>query len=1324
MWVRADTPVVEVCEAIAERMSAVTSAGGPPGPVPSDAGVDLLRFGDLVDGDVLGPLGSGWANGARSPAASSNDGPRLVWEQVTGFDAGRRVSAAGGARIVGRSGEHWRVRTVGRPVDVDDLRVHRQPVAPTPEVDLGVAPLVDLSPPTPPERPSWLTTLAPFPVAVVMALLFSPMFMIFSLSGVLVAGARWVDGRRRYTRALEQHRRESAAAAARHRAAVDRLAERAARARWSRALVAGRLDDLALRRSPGLWARRHADVGSLLVPLLVGPDRLEVRGHGSLTIEPVPREVDLAVASLGVVGDPTAVRSVLRHLVTALAVASGPSERVLRLVTDRDRRSAWDAAKWLPHLDGGVATDLADAERLAATTPQRSGGARSVVVLDGVEAWRAVGDGVRRRWSTCALVVGAARAEELPASCTSILEVEPDGTCRLTDLTRPDRSPAHGVVMGLSASRAKRIWQALRRWDDPDPAVHEDGGAMLADRVRFDDVLEAPDPESIRATWSAAPLDALPAVLGLGSDGPVTVDLVRDGPHAVVAGTTGAGKSEFLRTWVAAMAIAVPPRDLQFVVVDYKGGGAFDAAERLPHVSAVLTDLDAHLGERALTSLRAELRRREELFREASVGDVADYRRTGRRLARLVVVVDEFATLAAELPEVLDALVDVAQRGRSLGLHLVLATQRPSGVLDAKIKANTELRVALRVQDPADSHDVVGDTSAANLDPRCPGRAVVRTGGGERITLQTAHVSAAARSADAPIRVSAFSLGDDLSEPDESTGVTTLDQIVEATAAAAPSGLVHRPWLPPLPAEWIVPGGASDPVAAGPVLVWESADEHQNGPAAFVAVADEPDRQRRVPVRWSPADGHVVVHGRSTETTSATLAALATAAAEDLGAAVYPLSSGREGMGQRLRAQPWAATSIAAGDVELVGRLVDHLTSELRRRAELGPSGCTQDEQRPWVLAVDGLDDLVDTLTEAGRHGLLTRLVDVLRDGPRHGIAAVMSVRSDRGVPIRLQPSLALRFAHELADPSSLLALGLRPASTPTLVGRQAVDVVTGRHVVMVDRVGPDPARPSMTVGADVAGDADTAASVVAPPVPVLPDVVAALDVGSAARPDRSGWCVPVGLAVSGLEVADLRLDTRVLIAGRRGSGRTWLSRSIAQRLVAGGAQVVGVSRDRGLRACSTHGIDVDGTPPSDRPSECSTSVWVLDDVDELSDEWVSWLAPLADSSQPVLVTGRPGSFASRVGSAWWGAWRQSPSVVLLDPRPNDATALGIQLPTRIGPRHLPGRAAVVEDGIVEMVQLAVPFRVRESVDGPIDPIARSARPVTRRPAERDARGA
>ena len=288
------------------------------------------------------------------------------------------------------------------------------------------------------------------------------------------------------------------------------------------------------------------------------------------------------------------------------------------------------------------------------------------------------------------------------------------------------------------------------------------------------------------------------------------IDLCRDGPHVLVGGTTGSGKSEFLRTLVTSLAIASPPEEVTFVLVDFKGGAAFGPCAGLPHVVGLVTDLDDHLVSRALASLRAELRRRERLLAAVGANDLEAYHRVraadSEPVPRLVVVVDELRALVEELPEFVTGLVRLAALGRSLGVHLVLATQRPSGAVSAEVQANVSLRIAFRVRDRADSVDVLDDGSAAGIAPSTPGRAMARGADGALVTFQAATVEAPGVRRVAGLTVRASATGGVVVEPAQQ--VATRSPALPREWSTAVRG-AHRllggrppraPWSAPLPA--------------------------------------------------------------------------------------------------------------------------------------------------------------------------------------------------------------------------------------------------------------------------------------------------------------------------------------------------------------------------------------------------------------------------------------------------------------------------------------------------------------------------------------------
>ena len=433
--------------------------------------------------------------------------------------------------------------------------------------------------------------------------------------------------------------------------------------------------------------------------------------------------------------------------------------------------------------------------------------------------------------------------------------------------------------------------------------------------------------------------------LGLDQLGVWSVDLVTDGPHVLVAGTTGAGKSELLTSLLAALTVTASPQRLGLLLVDYKGGTAFGALAALPHVAGVVTDLDGAATRRVLTSLGAELRRRERLLSAHCQGE----RPTGPRPPRLVIVVDEFRVLAEEQPDVLAGLVRVATVGRGLGVHLVLATQRPAGVVSSQIRANTNLRIALRVRDAADSEEVIEHPGAARITAAQPGRALVRCGGGPVRTVQTGYLSAVDRER--------WLAG------------------VQAAAHLLGRSRTPVPWLPEL-AERV---SVRELALYGAARVEPGGGElHPDEPAGVVlpyALADLPEQQRRGVLAWDLSrDGQLAVVGGPGSGRTTLLRALAMAAwssPEPVHVHVIDAAgalTGPGGLPLHLSSAPSAApgtqshwpglgTVVGAADPERGRRLVALLLDEVARRIGAGP-----EPGRPHVLLlVDGWESLAES---------------------------------------------------------------------------------------------------------------------------------------------------------------------------------------------------------------------------------------------------------------------------------------------------------------------------------------------------------------------------
>jgi len=231
------------------------------------------------------------------------------------------------------------------------------------------------------------------------------------------------------------------------------------------------------------------------------------------------------------------------------------------------------------------------------------------------------------------------------------------------------------------------------------------------------------------------------APIGVTAAGPLVWDLDAHGPHLLVAGTTGSGKSALLETLILALADRHGPDELHIALIDFKGGAGLRACMALPHVAGTLTDLDPHLARRALAALADELAERKRRLASAGYSSFHAWEAAGGAPPRLLVVADEYQELVAHYREFLPDLTRLAAQGRSLGLHLVLATQRPAGAVTPEVRANIGSTIALRVSSEAESRDLVGAADAADIPRALPGRAILAAEG-DRTPFQVALPSA------------------------------------------------------------------------------------------------------------------------------------------------------------------------------------------------------------------------------------------------------------------------------------------------------------------------------------------------------------------------------------------------------------------------------------------------------------------------------------------------------------------------------------------------------------------------------------------------------
>jgi S-DNA-T family DNA segregation ATPase FtsK/SpoIIIE len=418
--------------------------------------------------------------------------------------------------------------------------------------------------------------------------------------------------------------------------------------------------------------------------------------------------------------------------------------------------------------------------------------------------------------------------DDVSSTCRYVVEILSPNQARLSD--RDDCSGgsvsfipdyvSEPEVRTLSA----RLAEVTRHIEQEFPGADLPASLTLSDILpQPGEITRSPRHEGGRSTPVGR--GSLVTPVGKSGEGIVTLDLVKNGPHAVVAGMTGTGKTEFLVSWILSLAWTYTPPEVTFLIIDFKGGAGFARVAELPHCLGIVTDLDVEAAQRALQSLRAEMRYRERLFNTAAVTDIATLPENFP-LARLVIVVDEYRALLALFPELQHLFDDIAARGRALGIHLILGTQRTTGVVAEGILANCPLRIVFRVNNVADSLALI-EADAARTLPEIPGRAVVRGVAAGLLHVHMAH---------------------------------TLDaEGMQALRNALVWQREHqrweprRPWLPPLPSlverSSLTGNGAVDGAPDPRFLI--------------LGLLDEPEEQRQSTCSYDPLqDGHLLIRGR------------------------------------------------------------------------------------------------------------------------------------------------------------------------------------------------------------------------------------------------------------------------------------------------------------------------------------------------------------------------------------------------------------------------------------------------------------------------------
>ncbi len=729
-------------------------------------------------------------------------------------------------------------------------------------------------------------------------------------------------------------------------------------------------------------ARRFIETHSTIA----GPITIDVGEPGSVTIE----------------GDAAAARGLVRAMICQLAVLHPPDLVPIVGAIAHRNRAHWDWLKWLPHNQHPSAVDAAGPARMvypsSAEARHALAGARLARVVVVADLDQPV-DGLT---DATILEIRAGR-DGAPLTITQGTEAHelpcPDRLDPLAALVCARRLAGYRAVEGSAGGGAPG-------WPGP---------VGLGDMAAYDPV----------TLWRSN--DRLRVTIGTAGDGaPLELDIKEPsesgmGPHGLCIGATGSGKSELLRTIALGMMARNSPEVLNLLLVDFKGGATFLDLACAPHVAAVITNLsdEAPLVARMSDALAGEMERRQRLLRAARCVSVAAYERARRggeeltALPTLFIVVDEFSELLSQHPDFADTFVAIGRLGRSLGMHLLLASQRLDEGRLRGLDAHLSYRICLKTLSAGDSRTVLGTLDAYDL-PNTPGAGFLRSSGGELIAFQAAFVSGPLRAGAAPrcgaapaVRpFGAYPSGAVAAAVQTGEPGSLLDAVVDRLTGHGPPA--HAVWLPPL-------GRAP---ALGDLL----GDAASGGLTVPIGIVDRPRDQCRSPliVELSGAAGNVAVVGapRSGKSTALRTLITALAATHDAGQVQFYCLDFGGGALTSLRTVPHVGAVAGRAEPRLVARIVAECESVVRRREA---ASCDQEGQ-----AVPGVDPFGDVfLVIDGWAGLRQEFPELeasvtalASQALSFGVHVVLSASRWAEIRPSLKDQIGTRIELRLGDPA------------------------------------------------------------------------------------------------------------------------------------------------------------------------------------------------------------------------------------------------------------------------------------------------------------------
>ena len=837
------------------------------------------------------------------------------------------------------------------------------------------------------------------------------------------------------------------------------------RDRWA-ATPAGLAALLPVLPHTRLWERSDTDEDfcEVAIGLASQPSRVQIEARPERSVFPldthwaaVLRHSLLRQGSLAVIGPMERCRALARALILDLATSHSPNDIRIWLLTDSAKcdSTEWNAVRWLPHTYMGE-----EQNQIFSTTVGRAAalsGLRSIIA----ERDNSGGlDGYRLPIHIVVVdCIGSLEPEELtdllvggaPAGVVGIVldeQVTPEGTsaqlvlgkfadgASFVSQNQPRAEAVRSFEMKVAAfAPAARSMASLR----PAGSSREvRGGAQV---IRLVDLIDAETASEgigrVIGRWQRGGTSRV-CVGGLG-DLTTEIDIMRDGPHGLVGGTTRSGKTEFLKSLFTSLAVVNHPNDLSIVIVDFKGGVDHELSAQLPHVIDLSTNHNVDSFVRTVRLIEAEMLRRQRAFKAVGAPNFDAYRAARdskpslQPVPRLLVVIDEFSELlSSETGKAnLSSLESVTRVGGGLGVHLLLVTQNFENQLPSQIAANAGLRICFRVQEPAHSKAVLNSPEAASIPKERIGRAFLRSHGGRVVEFQAARVAGPrpgkeVAAAPVKVRIVPFTTLADTPPGEPIVDVPAEDTDMYAVVKVIQEAATRTGWTAPVvpwPKELSRTLGIGD--VSGTGLEWP------------LGLLDEPERQRQSPTGLDAYGPHALFIGGASARLSEVMRAVATSGAihrspEELH--FYVIDQLGQGL-SALQALPHTGGA-AERNEPLALRILRHIAGEVAERksrlSKLGMSSvaelraATGETLPDIVLLVHGADRLL-MHGESQPSPLLAPLLGVLPDSVGTGIRVLLTGPSSVAHH-RLGSSIGHRFVLSCPDSQEYSALGVSRA--------------------------------------------------------------------------------------------------------------------------------------------------------------------------------------------------------------------------------------------------------------------------------------------------------